>query len=181
MLCDRGPYWCLRIRLFGTNSFSLRTFCSFRRGHLGFLPQPKILNIANLVSKISELSLFSISSALIHLTTSKRILIFWNQKCHSSASNPIRCKIGSYTSCRLSRTQKCFAVAPSKLFNRLPEEIKSLPGGQFQCYMKRASQLATVLPERNRSFSGKLVTYKSNSSLHSNTCWNTPPVFKSIF
>lgn len=78
--------------------------------------------------------------SLIHLTTSKRILIFWNQKCHSSASNPIRCKIGSYTSCRLSRTQKCFAVAAIKLFNRLPEEIKSLPGGQFQCYMKRASQ-----------------------------------------
>lgn len=86
-----------------------------------------------------------------------------------------------YTSCRLSRTQKCFAVAAIKLFNRLPEEIKSLPGGQFQCYMKTASQLATVLPEINRSFSSKLVTYESNSSLHSNTCWNTPPVFKSIF
>lgn len=165
-------YWCsipTGIRLYGQLQ-PVRTFCSFRRGHLGFLPQPNILNIANLVSKISELSLFSISSALIHLTTSNRIPIFWNQKCHSSASNPIRCKIGRYTNYRLSRTQKYLAVAAIKLFNRLPEEIESLPDGQFQCCMKRASQLATILPERNfrllpernRSFSGKLVTYKGH-------------------
>lgn len=154
-------YTDVYIRLYGQLQ-PVRTFCSFRRGHLGFLPQPNILNIANLVSKISESSLFSISSALIHLTTSNRILIFWNQKCHSSALNPIRYKIGSYTSCRLSRTQKCFAVAAIKLFNRLSEEIKSLPCGKFQCSMKRASRLATVLPERNRSFSGKLVTYSTN-------------------
>lgn len=135
-------YWCLHKAVWSSSACT--NILILQKRHLGFLPQPNILNNANLISKISELSLFSISSALIHLTTSNRILIFSNQKCHSSVSNPIRCKIGSYTSWRLSRTQKCFAVAAIKLFNRLPEEIKSLPDRQFQCYMKRASQLATV-------------------------------------